>query len=279
MSLVAPTLQAFFTDRLVRQRRASPRTIASYRDTLRLLLAFAESRIGRPPSSLAWDDLDADFICAFLDHLEADRGNGARTRNVRLTAIRSLFRHAALCHPEHADIIQRVLAIPHSESSGRPSRSSPRQRRTPSSARPMSPAGKVDGIGRCSSSPSKPACGSPNSSVSTAQTSFSAPVRTSVAKARGESSGRCPSRPRPGTFSRPGWPKEAGVPTTPSFPRERAGVLAEMRSSAQSPFTRPPQRHDAHLFRPRSCTPTCSDTAAPCRCCKQGWTPRSSRSG
>ncbi len=112
MSPVAPTLQAFFTDRLVRQRRASPRTIASYRDTLRLLLSFAESRIGRPPSSLAWDDLDADLICAFLDHLEADRGNGARTRNARLTAIRSLFRYAALCNPEHAATIQRVLAIP-----------------------------------------------------------------------------------------------------------------------------------------------------------------------
>ena len=112
MSPVAPTLQAFFTDRLVRQRRASPRTIASYRDTLRLLLSFAEFRIGRPPSLLAWDDLDADLIGAFLDHLEADRGNGARTRNARLTAIRSLFRYAALCHPEHAAVIQRVLAIP-----------------------------------------------------------------------------------------------------------------------------------------------------------------------
>ena len=112
MSAVAPTLQAFFTDRLMAQRRASPRTIAAYRDTFRLLLGFAQHRTGKTPSRLEIDDLDAPLIAAFLDHLETERGNTARTRNARLAAIRSLFNYAALRHPEHAAVIQRVLAIP-----------------------------------------------------------------------------------------------------------------------------------------------------------------------
>lgn len=112
MSALAPTLQAFFTDRLIRQRQASPQTIAAYRDTLRLLLTFAASRTGREPSKLDITELDAPFVAAFLDHLETERGNSVRTRNARLAAIRSLFRYAALRHPEHADLIGRVLAIP-----------------------------------------------------------------------------------------------------------------------------------------------------------------------
>lgn len=112
MTLVAPTLQAFFTDRLARQLQASPRTIASYRDTLRLLLCYVHDRTGTAPSSLDWDDLDETLIAAFLEHLESERGNSARTRNLRLTAIRSLFRYAALRHPEHAAVIARVLSIP-----------------------------------------------------------------------------------------------------------------------------------------------------------------------
>jgi site-specific recombinase XerD len=112
MTLIAPTLQAFFTDRLAGQLQASPRTIASYRDTLRLLLCFLQERTGKAPSSLDWDDLDETLIAAFLAHLEQDRHNSARTRNLRLTAIRSLFRYAALRHPEHAAVIQRVLSIP-----------------------------------------------------------------------------------------------------------------------------------------------------------------------
>jgi site-specific recombinase XerD len=112
MTPIGPTLQAFFTDRLTRQLRASPRTIASYRDTLRLLLCFAQDRIGTAPSALDWDELDEPLIAAFLEHLETDRGNSARTRNLRLTAIRSLFRYAAPRHPEHAAGIARVLSIP-----------------------------------------------------------------------------------------------------------------------------------------------------------------------
>ena len=112
MSALAPTLEAFFTERLMRQRQASPNTIAAYRDTMRLLLGFAAERVGMQPSKLQVDDLDASLIGAFLDHLEHGRGNGVRTRNARLAAIRSLFRFAALRHPEHAQVIERVLAIP-----------------------------------------------------------------------------------------------------------------------------------------------------------------------
>lgn len=112
MSALAPTLQAFFTERLVGQRNASPNTIAAYRDTLRLLLAFAAGRLHRQPCELDLGDLDAELIAAFLAHLETERGNSVKTRNARLAAIHSLYRYAALRHPEHAQDIQRVLAIP-----------------------------------------------------------------------------------------------------------------------------------------------------------------------
>jgi len=112
VSALAPTLQAFFTDRLVAQRHVSGHTIAAYRDTLRLLLGYASQTTGRPPSRLDMADLDAPLIAAFLDHLQGERGNSVRTRNARLAAIHSLFRYAALAHPEHAGSIARVLAIP-----------------------------------------------------------------------------------------------------------------------------------------------------------------------
>lgn len=112
MTPVAPTLQAFFTDRLTRQLQASPRTIASYRDTLRLLLCFTQEQTGKQPAKLDWDDLNETVVSAFLEHLETERHNTARTRNLRLTAIRSLFKFAALRHPEHASTIAQVLSIP-----------------------------------------------------------------------------------------------------------------------------------------------------------------------
>ena len=112
MTALAPTLQAFFTDRLARQRHASPHTIAAYRDTWRLLLGFTSAKTGKQPSQLEITDLDAPLIGAFLAHLEQHRHNSPRTRNARLAAIHSLFRYAALHHPEHANLIARVLAIP-----------------------------------------------------------------------------------------------------------------------------------------------------------------------
>jgi site-specific recombinase XerD len=112
VTAIAATMQAFFTERLIAQRRASPHTIAAYRDTLRLLLGFAAQRTRTPPCRLDIADLDAPVISAFLDHLERDRGNTVRSRNARLAAIHSLFGYAALRHPEHAADIARVLAIP-----------------------------------------------------------------------------------------------------------------------------------------------------------------------
>jgi site-specific recombinase XerD len=112
MSLLAPTLQAFFTDRLLDQRGSSPNTVAAYRDTFRLLLGFAHDKTNKAPSQLDLADIDAALIGAFLDHLERERGCSASTRNARLAAIRSLFRFAAFRHPEHAELIRRVLAIP-----------------------------------------------------------------------------------------------------------------------------------------------------------------------
>lgn len=112
MSLIAPTLEAFFTDRLITQRNASPRTIAAYRDTIKLLLRFASEQTGKQPSRLQFSDLDAPLIGAFLYHLERERGNTARTRNARLAAIHSLYRYAALRHPEDIATIGRVIEIP-----------------------------------------------------------------------------------------------------------------------------------------------------------------------
>jgi len=112
MTAVAPLLEAFFSDRLARQREASPNTVAAYRDGLRLLLRFVNDRTGKPPSKLDFTDLDAPTIGAFLEHLEVERGNSVVTRNSRLAALRSFFSYAALSCPEHAGLIQRVLAIP-----------------------------------------------------------------------------------------------------------------------------------------------------------------------
>ena len=112
MSDLAPILESFFVDRLICQRRASPETIDAYRTTFRLLLDFAQRRLHKQPSDLGLADLDAVMITSFLAHLEDARHNSIRTRNARLAAIRSMFGFAALRHPEHAALIQRVLAVP-----------------------------------------------------------------------------------------------------------------------------------------------------------------------
>ena len=112
MTLLAPTLQAYFTDRLLRQRQASPHTITAYRRAWRLLVVYAAEQTGKTPSILDIGDLDAALITGFLDHLETVRQNTARSRNARLAAIHSLFAYAAPEHPEHAGDIARVLAIP-----------------------------------------------------------------------------------------------------------------------------------------------------------------------
>ena len=109
---LARLLEGFFIERLMTQRQASPHTVASYRDTFCLLLQFVQQRTQKVPSALSLRDLDAPVIGAFLDHLEHDRGNCARSRNARLAAVHAFFRYAALHEPDSSALIQRVLAIP-----------------------------------------------------------------------------------------------------------------------------------------------------------------------
>jgi integrase/recombinase XerD len=101
MTSLAP-LEAFFTQRLAHQRQASTHTLAAYRDCFRLLLEFLHRQTGKAPSRLGIEDLSSAVIGAFLQHLESDRGNSVRTRNVRLAALHSFFRFASFRHPEHA---------------------------------------------------------------------------------------------------------------------------------------------------------------------------------
>src|SRR6266478_6169591 len=107
-----PLLERFFTQRLMQERRVSPHTIASYRDTFRLFLKFSLQRLQKAPSTLRFEDIDAPLVCAFLDHLEKQRRLSVRSRNLRLTAIHSFFRYAAFELPTHSAQIQRVIAIP-----------------------------------------------------------------------------------------------------------------------------------------------------------------------
>jgi site-specific recombinase XerD len=112
MTLIAPAVQAFFTTRLITQQAASPETISSYRDAIRLLAEFASTRAGKPPSRLDFADVDHKCVAEFLEHLTAQRGNTDATRNNRLAAIHSMFAASVLAHPEHANDIAMVLSIP-----------------------------------------------------------------------------------------------------------------------------------------------------------------------
>ena len=120
MTALAPTLQAFFVSRLGRQRDASPHTVDSYRHAFRLLLAYAETKTGKKPSELDLADLDAVLVSGFLDHLEEERGSSVASRNTRLAAIHSFFSFASYGHPEHAETIQQVLAIPRKKTESTP---------------------------------------------------------------------------------------------------------------------------------------------------------------
>jgi site-specific recombinase XerD len=185
MSALAPTMQGFFTERMLTQRRASPNTVASYRDTFRLLLGFAQRHTGKTPAKLQLEDLDAVLIGAFLEHLEVERHNSVRTRNTRLAAVHSLFAYAALRHPEQAELIQRVLAIP--------------AKRTDRQIVSFLTHDEVDALlaapdrntwvgrrtMRCCSSLSRPAWASQSSRPSRAKTWNSAPAPTCAATAKG----------------------------------------------------------------------------------------------
>ena len=112
VTFLAPLLEAFFTERLMRQREASPNTVDSYSTAFKLLLDFASEQLKKLPAKLRLEDLDAPFICRFLDHLESARGNSPRTRNARLAAIHSFFKYVSFREPRHSALIQRVLDIP-----------------------------------------------------------------------------------------------------------------------------------------------------------------------
>src|SRR5271165_552249 len=105
--------QSFFSKRLIAQRKASPHTILAYAQTFRLLVAYAQKRLGTPPSQLSLAQLEAPFLAGFLDELESKRSNCARSRNARLASLRAFYRYAALEAPQHSGLIQRVLAIPY----------------------------------------------------------------------------------------------------------------------------------------------------------------------
>jgi site-specific recombinase XerD len=113
MTPLAPLLQAFFIERLARERQASPHTISAYKTTFSLLLRFVHDRLGKAPSDIRLDELSAPLIASFLQHLEVNRENSVRTRNARLAAIHSFFRYIAVRVPDHADQVKRVLDIPH----------------------------------------------------------------------------------------------------------------------------------------------------------------------
>ena len=280
MTPVAPTLQAFFTDRLTRQLQASPRTIASYRDTLRLLLCFTQERIGKQPARLDWDDLNETVITAFLQHLETDRHNTPRTRNLRLTAIRSLFKYAALRHPEHASVIAQVLSIP-------PKRHQKRQ------------------ISFLTAQESKALIDAPDQSrwegrrdramltltiqaglrVSELIALNSSDIQLGTgAHVRCEGKGR-KQRTVPLTITRSGRPRR--LADRASRQANRSAVRDPHRPTAQprrDRATRHRPRHHgnrdaAHHCRPNSCIRTSCDTAARCHSSRPASTPRSSPSG
>ncbi len=111
-SQLAGLIESFFRRRLAAQKQASPATVATYRDALRLLLVFASDQSGKTPSALSVEDLDRDVVLAFLDYLENERGNTVRSRNARLGAVRSLFQHISYCDPTAVGVAQRILSIP-----------------------------------------------------------------------------------------------------------------------------------------------------------------------
>ena len=188
MTALAPTLEVFFTERLIRQRQASPNTVAAYRDAWRLLLGYAADRIGKQPYQLDVADLDAELIGAFLNHLETERHNSVRTRNARLAAIRSFFTFAALRHPEHAELIARVLAIP----TKRCDRAIVNYLDDPEADALAASPNTDTWTGRrdhaCSRSRCRPGCASPSSPGSPTATSSYEPAPTSAAGAKAANS-------------------------------------------------------------------------------------------
>ena len=205
MTVLAPTLERYFTERLIAQKGASAHTVAAYADTFRLLLAFAQDRTGKAPSVLDFSDFDAPLIGAFLDHLEHSRHNSVRTRNARLAAVHSFFRFSALWHPEHAGLISRPSPYRPNAPCALTSASSSRRRSRRSWPRRTGTVGWEGGTMPYCSWPCRQGSGSRRSRGSAVGTSSSVAEPMSAAKAKGENGAARRFCRRPWRCSEPGW--------------------------------------------------------------------------
>ncbi len=238
-------LQQFFQRRLLAERGASAHTIASYRDTFELLLRYAERQTGRTASALTLADLDAPLVFAFLDHLEHERGNTPRTRNLRLTAIRSFMRHASLRDPAALPIAQRVLAIC-PKRFDRPALDFLSRAEKRCSTHLTPPAGAATATPSCSPSSTTAAPASPSSSACASPTCSSTAAPRSTSTARDASSASSRSGRSTATKLRtwlrqidqspeaPVFPNRAGKPLTRSGVEQRLRV-AVAKASARCP--------------------------------------------
>jgi integrase len=273
MTALAPTLQAFFTDRLIRQRQASPHTITAYRNTWRLLIVFTAQRTRKRPGKLDFADLDAQLIAAFLDHLEHDRANTTRTRNARLAAIHSLFRFAALRHPEHAADIQRVLAIP----SKRADRTLVTYLTEPELDALLASPDRDTWTGRRDHALIMLAAqtglrASELTSLTCADVHYGA-GRTSAATAKVAKTASPRSPPAPSRFCASGRPNASATrPTRCSRPAAASGCLSTLSNGASPTTPSTPPAPARHWPRRRS-HHTCCATPRRCGCCTPGSTP------
>jgi Phage integrase, N-terminal SAM-like domain len=239
---LASLLQRFFTERLVRQQRASPHTVASYRDAFRLLLRFAQERLGKAPSSLALDDLDAALVGAFLDHVEQHRRNTPRTRNVRLAAVHAFCHYVAISEPAHLDRCRRILAIPVKRHERRPIAYLTRAEIVAVLAAPdvRTWIGRRDRALVLLAIQTGLAC--PSSFICDAATSCWGPARIYAAKAKAASNA---ARRYNGTWSAcsaPGYASATGNHRTRSFrPRAAFGSAATRSNGSSLDTYRPPR--------------------------------------
>ena len=279
MSPLAPVLQGFFTDKLIRQRQASPNTIAAYRDTCRLLLEFASKQARKQPCQLDIADLDAETVTAFLQHLETGRANTVTTRNARLAAIRSLFRYAALHAPEHAAQISRVLAIP--------------PKRSDRAIVCFLDAAEIDAVLAAPGQDSWLARRYHALLLVAVQTGLRVSELTGLTisdvhlgpgahvrcRGKGRKDRATPLTRQTVAVLRQWLTERGGGPGDPLFPARTGGILsrchrtpcrqARRRSRSDLPVPRRQERHSAHH----------SGTQRPWPCCTPAWTPPSSRCG
>ena len=272
MSTLAPTLQTFFTERLMTRRRTRPTPCQSYRDAFRLLLAYVQRRTGKAPSKLQLEDLDAVVIGAFLEHLEADRHNSVRTRNNRLAAVHSLFSYAALRHPEHAELVQRVLAIPNSH---RPS------------ARLLLTAEEVDAL---LAAPDRDTWFGRRDHallLVAVQTGLRVSELTSLVRAdvelgtgahlrchgKGRKERVTPLTTQACAVLRVWMAERRGAPGDPLFPSRRGGALSRDAVALAIARHAKAAERSCRPWRPRPCAQCCA-TRAQCGCSPPAWIPR-----